>query len=87
MPNERGSILVYAIFLTLLAMSLGYVFLSKSEILLENLSFQGYDAKMSRNIRGKADMALSWATSLNANGGNFQAALKCPTVTMSGTTE
>lgn len=48
-------------------MSLGYVFLSKSEVLLENLSFQGYDAKMARNLSAKADLALGWAASLNSN--------------------
>lgn len=67
-------------------MALGYVFLSKSEVLLENLSFQGYDAKMSRNLSAKADLTLNWETSLNADGGAFHAALDCPAaVTLSGT--
>lgn len=67
-------------------MSLGYVFLSKSEVLLENLAFQGYDSKMGRHLSAKADLALKWAASLNSNGGEFRPARACPTsVTLSGT--
>lgn len=69
-------------------MSLGYVFLSKSEVLLENLSLQGYDAKMGRNLSAKADLALGWAASLNTNGGEFRPARACPlSVTLSGTVD
>lgn len=69
-------------------MTLGYVFLSKSEVLLENLSFQGYDAKMARNLSAKADLTLGWAASLNANGGDFRPARACPaSVTLSGSVD
>ncbi|MFB0965769.1 MAG: hypothetical protein QMC36_09110 [Patescibacteria group bacterium] len=69
-------------------MALGYVYLSKSEILLENLSYQGYDARMAKNLSAKADMALSWAASLNADGGEYRPARACPTaVTLSGTVD
>lgn len=67
-------------------MSIGYVFLSKSEVLLENLSFQGYDAKMARNLSASADITLGWAAMLNSNGGEFRPARACPSsVTLSGT--
>ena len=66
---RRGNVLVYAIFLTVLAMSLAYVFLSKSEILFENLSFQTYDSKMSKNLSAKAELALNWDASANSDGG------------------
>ncbi|MDQ1344070.1 MAG: hypothetical protein QG650_790 [Patescibacteria group bacterium] len=67
-------------------MALGYVFLSKSDVLLENLSMQEYDARLSRNLSAKADLALNWESSLNADGAGFVAARECPpTVSMSGT--
>jgi hypothetical protein len=85
MKTARGSILIYAIFLSALASTVGYVLFMKADVLVENLSYQNYDAKLSRNAAAKADLAFKWETFLNVNGEGFAAARDCPEVTMSGT--
>lgn len=86
--SRDANILAYAIFLTVLAMALGYLYVSKSEILFENLRFQTYDSKMSKNLSAKADAAFAWAVATNSNGGGFSASRTCPqNVVFSGTVE
>jgi hypothetical protein len=85
MTGRRGNTIIYAIFLTVLASAIAYLLFAKSEALLENLSFQRYDLKLSRNLSAKADLVLKWENTLNSDGGYFPART-CPgAVTMSGT--
>lgn len=72
-------------FLSLLAMALAYAFVSKSEVLMQNLSIQEYDSKLSRSVVAKSGLVLKWAASLNADGRGFKPARECPqSVTLSG---
>lgn len=68
------------------AVIIGYIITIKIDSLIENLDIQNYNMKLHSNLTEKADLAIGYDLSVNANGSGFTNTILCPnSVTLSGT--
>lgn len=66
---------------------IAYIIFSKSEILIGNITNQVWNAKITKNIEEKSNLAIRYDIAMNTNGSGFINTRSCPSnVTLSGTT-
>ncbi len=83
----RGSVLIYTIFLTSIALIMSLVILNLSIEIFNNNEYQNIVRKLSNDIVYKADLSFKYNKLLNTNGTGFSDMTSCPgAVTMSGNT-
>ncbi len=82
------NILLYALFLIVIAVSIVYIIFSKSIQYITDIQFQRYSIKLNKNLQEKAEMAFKYNSYVNNNWSWFTDTRACPSeVTLSGTTE
>lgn len=89
MKNKKryGSVLIYTIFLTSIALIMSLVILNLSIEIFNNNEYQNIVRKLWNDIVYKADLSFKYSKLLNTNGSGFSDTTSCPTsVTMSGNT-
>lgn len=69
MTDRRGSIFLYAIFISFFAAVMGYIVVVKMDILSGNLALQNYDTVLHAHITEKANLAFGYDISRNSNSG------------------
>ena len=86
LPTNRGSVFIYAMMISFFAVIIGYIITIKIDSLMENLDIQNHNMKLHANLTEKADLAIGYDLSVNANGSGFTNTILCPnSVTLSGT--
>lgn len=83
---HRGNVLIIALFLTNLAIVVGFVLVMRADSLVSGIENQERNFKLSKNVEEKARLTMRYEKAVNSDGSGFTNTKSCPaTVTMSGT--